>query len=289
MKLIAFDLEIAKPMVDGVEWSEQRPLGISCAATLTSEGQMKHWHNGQNLTTGGNFAFGDKMNPGQVHQLVAYLQGFINRGYYVVTWNGLGFDFDVLAEECKDRTWAMQVGKMAMGAHIDPGFQMVCKRGYMIGLEKAAKGLRVEGKTKGMHGALAPLLWSGDLSTASPEQLEDIAGFFEDGHNNHFAGSRAAQDLCLEYVGQDVQATMNVYNALLEQKEVWWVTAKGTICKKPWKPIIKTDPFDRLLTVEEALRIDEPNTSWMSDPRPRSAYFGWVKALQQMPERVITL
>ena len=284
MKTIAFDLEIAKVVPDGANWDKQHPLGISCAATLTSEGQAQLWHNGQDWATDRDGArYGDKMSPNQVRDLVAYLRDFINRGYSVVTWNGLGFDFKVLAEECEDRMWAMTVADMAMGMHIDPGFQMVCERGFMIGLDKAAKGLRVGGKTDGMHGDLAPILWSGDLSTATTEQRENIMHFFP---LLEAAGTRAAQDLCLEYVGQDARATMDVYNAIVEKKKVWWVTTKGTICKYPWKPIIKQDPYDRLLRVSEALGVDEPNTSWMTDPRPRGVYFEWVEVLKR---RQITL
>ena len=42
---VAFDIEIANPFPDGVDdWQPFRPFGISCAATLTSEGQMTVWH-----------------------------------------------------------------------------------------------------------------------------------------------------------------------------------------------------------------------------------------------------
>ena len=36
-KYLAFDIEIAKPLVGGDDWKAQRPLGISCAATLRSD------------------------------------------------------------------------------------------------------------------------------------------------------------------------------------------------------------------------------------------------------------
>ena len=39
MKLLAFDLEIAKPLPEGcTDWKAHSPLGISCAATLRSDG-----------------------------------------------------------------------------------------------------------------------------------------------------------------------------------------------------------------------------------------------------------
>lgn len=279
MKVVAFDLEIAKPVV-GNDWSAQRPLGISCAATLTSEGRMTLWHGIQAVELDG--VIDDRMLPGSVRSLALYLEEMTEKGYHVVTWNGLGFDFDVLAEECQSRDWGRRVADLAMGAHIDPGFQMVCERGFMIGLDKCAQALRVGGKTEGMHGDLAPLLWSGNLGEASIEQEENMMALLDG--DLKLAGTRKAQSLCLEYVAQDVRATMDVYNGLISQKEVWWITAKGSICKYPWKPVIKED---RLLTVGEALLLDEPNTSWMTEPRLRSQYFEWVKVLKE--ERHVSL
>ena len=39
-RYLAFDIESAKILPEGVQdWSHHRPLGISCAATLPSEGE----------------------------------------------------------------------------------------------------------------------------------------------------------------------------------------------------------------------------------------------------------
>lgn len=263
--IVAFDLEIATPIV-GKDWEEQRPLGISCAAAVADNGKKFVW-NGSRKKDG---ILANRMSPAQVRAMVLSLENLAREGYKIVTWNGLGFDFDVVAEECRSRAWARRVAKLALD-HIDPGFEMVCQRGFMIGLQKAADALRVQGKTKGMHGDLAPLLWSGDLSTASDEQKASIIDLLADAP----AGSKWAQELCLEYVIQDAQATLNVYLELVNQKEVWWITAKGTICRYPWRPKMNGD--HHLLTVQESMQIDIPDTSWMSDPRPRSEYFGWAK------------
>lgn len=276
MRFVAFDLEIAKPIVDGSNWIDQRPLGISCASAYTSDGRLQLWPNG--LDPEG--VYPDCMSPGKVRSIVRYLETKVNDGYYIVTWNGLGFDFDVLAEECDSASWGRRVADLAMGQHIDPGFEMVCQKGYMVGLQKAAESLEVAGKTAGMHGDLAPLLWTGDLTTMTNDQKQAIIDLV--GGTAH-VGNRKAQELCLEYVGQDSKATMAVYQGLAQQKELWWVTNKGTICRYPWRPRMKGD---RLLTVEEAMRLDIPDTSWMSDPRPRHTFYDWVKRLR---ERKVTL
>ena len=36
-KYLAFDLEIAREIPEGGDWKANRPLGISCAATLASD------------------------------------------------------------------------------------------------------------------------------------------------------------------------------------------------------------------------------------------------------------
>ena len=52
-KLIAFDIEISEPLPDGVEdWSQHRPLGISCAATLISGDPAVLWYGKK--STGGD-------------------------------------------------------------------------------------------------------------------------------------------------------------------------------------------------------------------------------------------
>ena len=58
--------------------------------------------------------------------LVQYLSKMVGNGYRIVTWNGLQFDFDILAEESGD----------------------------------AAKSMGLPGKPEGMSGSQAPRLWA---------------------------------------------------------------------------------------------------------------------------------
>ena len=139
--------------------------------------------------------------------------------------------------------------------------------GYMIGLDTAGKGLAVGQKTVGMHGDLAPLLWTGDLVDIDEETRQRLAALPVK------PGTREAQDLCLEYVQQDTVLTAAVYDALIKQGHIYWTTARGTRSYKPWRP---TTVDGRLKTVSEALQTPEPDTSWMTAPRERAEFYEWV-------------
>ena len=229
MQFTAFDLEIAKEIPTGSDdWKALRPLGISCAATYSSEGETLTWHGVP------------KMTPEQCRGMADYLLQQHEAGYLVVTWNGLGFDFDVLAEECQSPDYTDALKALALD-HIDVAFAMFCEKGFMIGLETAAKGQDLQGKTEGMHGDLAPVMW---------KQGED---------------ERAK---VLEYVQQDAVVTANVYRALVDNKKLRWTSRTG-----------RTNYWfcgEVISTVRESLAKPEPDTSWMSDPWPRSKFAEWA-------------
>ena len=209
---------------------------------------MRHWYAGCREVDYAPF----EMIPSQMDEedcanLVYYLAS-LNTGdtspYDIVTWNGLGYDFDVLAEESPENMRGL-IKQLAVG-HIDMGWQMFCERGFMCGLDAAAKGLGLGGKTKGMSGALAPKMW---------------------------AESRASQDKVLEYVAQDVRTTAAVYEKLVEMGEVAWITGRGTPSRNPWAPAF---PGGKTMSVEQAALLPVPNVKWMKDPWPRSKFNGWL-------------
>ena len=74
-----------------------------------------------------------------VRQLAA-LQGFT-----IVTWNGLGFDFDVLAEESGLPRECAETGL----DHVDMMFHVLCKLGHPLGLDAAARGDEGGGQSRG--------------------------------------------------------------------------------------------------------------------------------------------
>jgi hypothetical protein len=234
-RYLAFDIETAKEVPgEDFNWRPHRPLGISCAATLASDStQPILWHG---KTPDGSPS--GRMSQAEAQALVQYLSKMAADGYRVLTWNGLGFDFDVLAEESGD---AAACKECALG-HVDMMFQVFCVKGFPVGLERAAQGMGLPGKPKGMSGIQAPILWA-------QGQFEKV----------------------LEYVAQDVRVAMQIAQTCEERKRLDWITRKGTKSSMPlatgW------------LTVREALQLPEPDTSWMSTPLPRRDFTAWLKGI----------
>jgi hypothetical protein len=204
-RYLAFDLETAKE-VPGEEfnWRGHRPLGIACAATLPGDAsEPRLWHG---TTSDGRPA--PRMGCEDALALVEHLCQMAADGYTIVTWNGLGFDFDILAEESRAATPCKQCAR----DHVDLMFHVVCSLGYPVSLEKAAEGMRVPGKPAGMSGWKAPALWA--------------SGRYED---------------VLTYVAQDVRMALAIAQSGERRRQFEWITRKGTRSRMPlaggWLPV----------------------------------------------------
>lgn len=232
MDKVAFDIEIAAESLD-----EDR-LGVTCAAAGWIE---KVW-----VWSGPRIGdrYLDQMTPTNVDQFISFLWNCHKSGRKIVAWNGAGFDFKVLAQECVNGLGKIRCKVMAANSY-DPMFQFFCDKGYAVGLAAAAGGLGVEGKTEGMSGEQAPILWKGSL--------ED-------------------QETVRKYVAQDVRATAAVFDALEASGKLAWITKKGTPAKYPWK-------FGRLMTVKECYQTPvPPSPSWLDEPWEREKFVGWLDA-----------
>jgi hypothetical protein len=230
-RYLAFDLEITKVMPEGVtDFRRFRPLGISCAATLASDGELKLWY-GKNE----HGSITSQTPVEQLGSLVAYLMGCHRDGYKVVTWNGLGFDFDILHEE----TGGNPDCKFLAFNHHDMMFHLFCEKGYPLSLDKAARGMGLEGKTPGIEGSQVPVLW-------------------QQGQFNKV----------LEYLSQDVRTTMDLAAVCEKNHHLEWFSNTGKLQRlslpKGW------------LNVKTALNLPEPDTTWMSNPWPRRKFTGWL-------------
>jgi len=148
-KYLAFDLETAKVLPKTTsDLFSHRPLGICCAAAVTEDGAKPFvWHGRSNL---GEPA--DSMSHEEVKRMVHELVNLVNDGFTLLTWNGLNFDFNVLAEESG---LVEECAGLALG-HVDIMFQAVC----VLGLDKAAQGMGIKGKPTGIKGSKAPILWA---------------------------------------------------------------------------------------------------------------------------------
>jgi hypothetical protein len=142
------------------------------------------------------------MNREEVEELGRHLLQKQAEGYRVLTWNGLGFDFDILAEESSSHKLCSQCAL----DHVDMMFQVFCTLGYPIALDKAAQGMGLPGKPPGMSGVKAPKLWANG-------QFETVLG----------------------YVAQDVRVTLSVALACEQRRELSWITRKGTRSSMPLK------------------------------------------------------
>ncbi len=231
-KYLAFDIETAKDVIgEDFNWRPQRPLGISCAAVFPGD-------RAEPIVRHGKKADGTpaaRMTREDCKKLVQELGNYVSKGYTILTWNGLGFDFDILAEEsgsCDD------CKHLALN-HVDMMFHIFCDRGFPVALDKAAQALSIPGKPAGMSGMLAPKLW---------------------------AQGRYSE--VLDYVAQDVRIALQVAVKCEDQRRFAWITRKGS------SSAIKLD--GGWLTVQDALRLPEPDTSWMGNPIPRRDFTEWL-------------
>jgi hypothetical protein len=230
-RYLAFDIETAKAVEDPSDWKSQRPLGISCAATLLAGSEPILWHGGADH---GNP--NDWMNREEAARLVEYLFKQVANGYTLVTWNGVGFDLDILSEESN----LLQVCRELASNQVDMMFHVVCQLGHGIGLDAAARGMGLAGKPDGMDGSKAPVMWA-------EGRREDV----------------------LRYVAQDVKTTLDLALKCESCGKLRWVARSGRLrcmaLPEGW------------LTVADALELPLPDTSWMTEPWPRTNFTAWME------------
>ena len=231
-KFVAFDIETAKEVPgDDFDWEPHRPLGISCAALLKSDETVPEFVHGMNAD--GRPA--KQLSLAEAGELVSRLTRLVEQQFTILTWNGLGFDFDVLAEE----SGMVNECRTIATNHVDMMFHVFCDRGFPVALDKVAQGMRIPGKPAGMSGFMAPRMWA--------------EGRFDE---------------VLAYVAQDVRMTLQIARACESQKRMNWITRKGTASsmelKRGW------------LSVEDALKLPTPDTSWMTQPMPRDRFTRWM-------------
>ncbi len=192
-KYLAFDIETAKDIPDAdFNWRPYRPLGISCAAALKCDAKEPLLWHGKNKD--GTPA--ERMSHTEARNVVYELIKLVEAGYTLLTWNGLGFDLDILAEE--SGAWA-ECKELALN-HVDMMFHVFCDRGFPVALDKAAEALKIPGKPPGMSGLLAPRLWA---QGRYPEVLN--------------------------YVAQDVRIALEIAHKCDQRRKFQWLTRKGTI------------------------------------------------------------
>lgn len=227
MKFAAFDLEIAEPME--TEYAGQH---ISCAAVYTENGVQY---------------FSDKpyMKPFEVGIMIGELVKLTHKGYSILTWNGLSFDFKVLAAQSK----FFDVVQMLAFQHYDIMFQVLCIKGFPIGLDKACIGAGIPGKKHEV------VLKSGEVLTAM------------EGKRAPELWAAGEYKAVLEYLHDDVSQLWELAKAIEYQKAISWISGSGR------KNLFSVP---KLLTVKECLAIPLPDTSWMSESITRESMYDWM-------------
>ncbi len=190
-KYIAFDIETAKILPKDVEdLLAHRPLGICCTATLAADQSKPQLFYSQNADGSPS----PMMSKDDLSRFVDFLLARTDNGYTIVTLNGLGFDFDVLAEESGRQADCKQLAL----SHVDMMFHVFCGKGFGVGLNAAAKAIGLS-KPADVDGSIAPQLW-------------------QDGKH----------DRVLDYVAQDCKITLDVAVTSEEKRAFRWITKRDT-------------------------------------------------------------
>jgi hypothetical protein len=191
-KYLAFDIETAKILPRDVpDILAHRPLGITCAAALATDKKDPQLF----YSTDAGGTPSAQMSKDDLSALVDFLTAQVKNDYTILTHNGLGFDFDVLAEESGRLN---DCGELAIG-HVDTMFHVFCCKGFGVKLDKAGEAIGVR-KLEGVEGWKAPQLW-------------------KDGKH----------ETVLKYVGQDCRIALEVAEKSEERRRFSWITGSGTI------------------------------------------------------------
>lgn len=242
-KFLSFDLEIAKTLPnDNDVWDAYRPFGISMACVVDQAWHVTQWPESDSSLI---VPYHKQLTCREANEVADYLLERVSQGYKIMTWNGLGFDFRVLAEECSpDTEYARDLAALALSEHhVDIGFAMVCDLGYMCSVQHACDGMGLPGKTEGITGKMIPELWSSSILSE--------------------------QERCLEYSRNDVCITSVLYQAIEHHQQLAYMTKAGR------KQIWAYPPDNGIMSVARALQLpDARNPRW-----PRSKFTGWADAL----------
>ncbi|MFH1633292.1 MAG: ribonuclease H-like domain-containing protein [Chloroflexota bacterium] len=185
------------------------------------------------------------MRRGACRDLVRYLQDLVGEGYQILTWNGCSFDFGVLAQESE---MYEECALLALD-HVDLMLRVTFEKGWYLSLQKALCGAGLAGKlkevrlgdgtvVKDMDGAQAPTLWAAGECNA-----------------------------VLAYLREDVVQLLGLAKWVLANGCIRWTSNRGS-------PM--SVQIDNLVSVRECLAIQEPDTTWMTDPPTRAQFFRWM-------------
>ena len=193
------------------------------------------------------------MQESDCSRVLRYVEDKVySSGARVVTFNGVSFDFRLLAAQFpRGSREALSCAELAWASY-DPCLEMLCSKGFPVGLKAMCEAFGLPQKLEA--GSDAPQLWaSGDL----------------EGRNR-----------VLLYCASDATLTYQLYAAIKQNKEIRWVSKRGNKCVHKLRDA-------RLHAASELAVFPFPDTSWMTrdpddsegpGPIPRDGAFYWMLA-----------
>lgn len=240
-----FDLETAKVLPAETDPRAHLPLGIAVAAVRLPDGKVRFWHGGSPTASqkgpnqlGFSTAPAPRMSADECRTLVRDLEAIVASGTTLVTWNGAGFDFLVLAEE--SGLW--EPCAALARSHVDLMFHFFCAQGYAVSLEAVGRPLGLA-KAANLTGAEAPAAWQ-----------------------------RGEHDRVKRYLAGDVEMTAAVHGAAARNRGLAWVTQRGAT--RRWSaPRLLTVAEALALPLPDTSWMDAPRrrddfVGWMDRPPP---------------------
>lgn len=183
-----------------------------------------------------NGAIGSSFRTDACREILQILSQLHQRRYALVSWNGLGHDLKALAHNTEEYDACREIAL----AHCDLMFQFHCYAGFPVSLSAAARAMAL------------PL---GDFR----RQSIDAASLWED------PGQR---EEILNQTAQDAATTLAAAQKCHETGRLSWITMRG---------IRRSLSFPHgLLSVQDAMWLPDPDTSWMDNPIPRSNFYRWL-------------
>ena len=177
-------------------------------------------------------------------ELVLKMLAYLKIGIPPFTWNGCAFDFALLAQYSG---LVKECAELALNG-VDGMLLITFNKGYFLGLDAALIGAGLETKTHSvtlnnglifseMSGKLAPKMW-------------------QDGE----------YEAVKTYLAGDVIRPLELISAIEKNHGIRWTSKTG-------KSMFQSTP---LTPVKDLFKLPLPNTSWMSDPKPRSEFVNWI-------------
>ena len=229
MNFLSYDVELYNNLEEGpISYKDMIP---SIAATCTVTTDLRFWYDIPYITKETS------------KDLVSFMIDEMRKGFIPFTWNGVSFDFNLLAqysgmvEECAE---------LALNG-VDGMLLITFNKGYFLGLDAALLGAGLQSKQHAVK------LNSGlDFSMTG----KDAPEMWRNGE----------YDAVKTYLTGDVFRPLELITAIEKNKGIKWTSKSG-------KSMFQKTP---LTPVKELFSIPIPDTSWMANPKPREEFVNWI-------------